>query len=155
MHDVQVKLHNFLTHPQCDSKEKGVQGVLTKIFIYQQEHALEYYNWSDSDARTYYSNSRVCLFMIINTTHKQSEKNLGKIGDMRTQSLAPELLTNPGCQNKYQMNVMAMYYDLKVSYKNDLIFNFMNFIGKNNNINWNEKVAKLNDKMTCISATKP
>ena len=50
------------------------------------------------------------------------------------------------------MNAMAIYYDLKVSYKNDLNSNFMNFIEKF--INRNEKVEKLNDIMTCISATK-
>ena len=52
------------------------------------------------------------------------------------------------------MNTMAMYYDPKVSYsyKNDLKFNFMNFMEKV--INRNEKVEKLNDIMTCILATK-
>ena len=50
------------------------------------------------------------------------------------------------------MNAMAMYYDPKVSYKNDLKFNFMNFMEKV--INRNEKVEKLNDILTCILATK-
>ena len=50
------------------------------------------------------------------------------------------------------MNAMAMYYDPKVSYKNDLNFNFIIFIEKF--INMSEKVEKLNDIMTCISATK-
>ena len=50
------------------------------------------------------------------------------------------------------MNAMAMYYDPKVSYKNDLKFNFMNFM--ENVINRNEKVEKLNDIVTCILATK-
>ena len=40
------------------------------------------------------------------------------------------------------MNAMAMYYDPKVSYKNDLVFNFMNF--NENFINMNEKFEKLN-----------
>ena len=35
--------------------------------------------------------------MKTNKTHKQSGKNLGKIGGIRTKSLVPELLTNPGC----------------------------------------------------------
>ena len=39
------------------------------------------------------------------------------------------------------MNAMAMYYDPKVSYKNDLKFNFMNFMEKV--INRNEKVEKI------------
>ena len=38
------------------------------------------------------------------------------------------------------MNVVAMYYDLKVSYKDDLISNIMNF--NENVINRNEKVEK-------------
>ena len=40
------------------------------------------------------------------------------------------------------MNDMAMNYDPKVLYKNDLISNFMNF--NENLINMNEKVEKLN-----------
>ena len=52
------------------------------------------------------------------------------------------------------MNAMAMYYDPKVSYRNDLNFNFIDFIEKKKFINRNEKVEKLNDIMTCISATK-
>ena len=40
------------------------------------------------------------------------------------------------------MNAMAMYYDPKVSYKNDLIFNIMNF--NENFINKNANVEKLN-----------
>ena len=47
------------------------------------------------------------------------------------------------------MNAVAMYYDPNFSYKNDLILNFMNFIEKF--VNRNEKVEKINDKMTCIS----
>ena len=43
---------------------------------------------------------------------------------------------------KDQMNAMTMYYDPIVSYKNDLISNFMNF--NENFINRNEKVEKLN-----------
>ena len=39
---------------------------------------------------------------------------------------------------------MAMFYEPKVSYKNDLIFNFMNF--HENFINRNEKVQNLTDK---------
>ena len=50
------------------------------------------------------------------------------------------------------MNAMAMYYDPKVSYKNDLKFNFTNFMEKV--IKRNEKVEKLNDIVTCILATK-
>ena len=49
-----------------------------------------------------------------------------------------------------------MFYDPKVSYKNDLIiFSFMNF--HENFINLNEKMEKIkpaNLKMVCISATK-
>ena len=40
------------------------------------------------------------------------------------------------------MNAMAMYYDPTVSYKNDLISNFMNF--NENFLNRNEKVEKFN-----------
>ena len=51
------------------------------------------------------------------------------------------------------MNAMAIHYDPKShNYKNDLISNFMNFIEKF--INRIEKVEKINDKMTCISANK-
>ena len=50
------------------------------------------------------------------------------------------------------MNAMAMYYDPKVSYKNDLKFNFTNFMEKV--IKRNGKVEKLNDIVTCILATK-
>ena len=89
--------------------------------------------------------------MKTNKTHKQSGKNLEKIC---TKSLIPELLTNPGCSKKYQMNAMAMFYDHIVSYMNDMNFVFMNFIEKQKIINRNEKVEKLNDIMTCISATK-
>ena len=35
--------------------------------------------------------------MKINKTHMILEKNIGKIGGIRTKSLVPELLTNPGC----------------------------------------------------------
>ena len=38
------------------------------------------------------------------------------------------------------MNVMAMFYDLKVSYKDDLITNFLNF--NENFIKRNEKVEQ-------------
>ena len=44
------------------------------------------------------------------------------------------------------MNAMAIFYDPKVSYKKNCIEKF---------IYRNEKVEKLNDKMTCISAIKP
>ena len=40
------------------------------------------------------------------------------------------------------MNAIAVYYDIKVTYNNDLIFNFMNF--NENFINSNGKVGKLN-----------
>ena len=58
-----------------------------KIHKYQQQHALEYIYWSDSDGwtkqfnlNTYYSNGCVCLFMKINKIHKKYVKrNLGKI----------------------------------------------------------------------------
>ena len=40
------------------------------------------------------------------------------------------------------MNAVAMHWDPIVSYKNDLIFNFMNF--NENFINRNENVEKLN-----------
>ena len=49
------------------------------------------------------------------------------------------------------MNAMAMHYGPKSHiffYKNDLISNFIHFINRI------EKVEQLNDKMTCISATK-
>ena len=43
------------------------------------------------------------------------------------------------------MNAMAMFYDPKVSYKNDLIiFSFMNF--HENFINFNEKMEKIKKK---------
>ena len=41
------------------------------------------------------------------------------------------------------MNAMAMYYDPKVSYQNDLKFSFTNFMEKV--IYRNEEVEKLND----------
>ena len=53
------------------------------------------------------------------------------------------------------MNAISMYYDPNVSYKNDLNFNYMNFIEKY--INRNEKVEKIKrhtSVITCISATK-
>ena len=53
------------------------------------------------------------------------------------------------------MNAMAMCYDPKVSYKKDLIFDFMNF--NENFINRNEKsgqIKPVNLKMMCILATK-
>ena len=50
------------------------------------------------------------------------------------------------------MNAMVMYYDPNVSYKNDLKFNFTNFM--ENIVKRNEKVEKLNDIVTCILATK-
>ena len=56
--------------------------------------------------------------MKINKTHKIPQKNIGKIGGIRTKPLVPELLTNPGCWEKYQMNAMAIFYDPKVSYTN-------------------------------------
>ena len=55
------------------------------------------------------------------------------------------------------MNAMVYYmYDPKVSYKNNLVFIFMNFNG--NFRNRNEKVEKLNGeihkKKTCVLAIK-
>ena len=44
---------------------------------------------------------------------RNQRKALEKIGGIRTKSLEPELLTNLGCRNKYQMNALAMYYDPK------------------------------------------
>ena len=41
------------------------------------------------------------------------------------------------------MNAMAMYYAPKVWYKNNLIFNFMNFNGNTQNLR--EKVKKFNE----------
>ena len=53
------------------------------------------------------------------------------------------------------MTAMTMYYDPKVGYKNNLMFNFMNF---NEHLKkWTEKVKNFNgstNKMTCISAIK-
>ena len=51
------------------------------------------------------------------------------------------------------MNAMVMYYDPKVSYKNDLKFHLMNFM-EEKVINRNEKVEKLNDIVTCILVSK-
>ena len=60
--------------------------------------------------------------MKINKTPKIPEKNIGKIGGIRTKPLVPELLTNTGCWEKYQMNAMAIFvYDPKVSYRNKLV----------------------------------
>ena len=88
-----------------------------------------------------------------NKTHKQSGKHLEKKNRGYTYKITcTRVVTNPGCLKKYQMNAMAMYYDPKVSYKNDLNFNVIKFMEKI--INRNEKVEKLNDITTCISATK-
>ena len=63
-----------------------------------------------------------------------------KIGGVCTKSFVPELLIHPGYGKRYQMTSMAMYYDHTVGYKNNLIFNFMNF---NENLNnYGEKSEK-------------
>ena len=51
-------------------------------------------------------------------THKILETNLGK-NSRYTYKITCTRAVN---RNKYQMNAMAMYYDLKVRHKNDLIF---------------------------------
>ena len=50
------------------------------------------------------------------------------------------------------MNAVAMHYDPKVSYKNGLILNFMNF--NENCINRNEKWKNQTGNGLCISATE-
>ena len=37
-------------------------------------------------------------------------------------------VNQPRMLKRYQMNAMTMYYDPKVWYKNNLIFNFMNIM---------------------------
>ena len=69
---------------------------------------------------------------------KKSETNHGKIRGVCTKTFVPELLINPGYSKRYQMTAMAMYYNPNVGYKNNLIFNFMNF-NENLKKEWREK----------------
>ena len=64
---------------------------------------------------------------------------------MHTKSLVPDLLkkTRPLKEVSNVINVMAMYYDPKVWYNNDLIFNFINKFIENFR-NRNGKVEKSN-----------
>ena len=73
---------------------------------------------------------------------RNSRQILENIVGIHTISLVPEMLTDPGCWKKYQMNAMAKFYDPNIWYKTDLTFYFMNF--NENFINRNEKVEKLN-----------
>ena len=45
-------------------------------------------------------------------THGIGEKS-GENRGIHTKALVAQLLTNPGCCKKYQMNVIAMHYDPK------------------------------------------
>ena len=65
---------------------------------------------------------------------------MAKIEGRCTKSLVLELLINPGCRKRYQMNALTLYYDPGVWHKKNLIFHFMNFNENLRNLRERKKI---------------